>query len=250
MNKSECYKKKIYTFFSAGDEMIPYSGLCLKTWKKNLPKDYEIEIINNSKIFSYISRNLLPGPIEAVCSSPLFFDYLALNVLYNNGGIFLRPHIVMTEKFKPCELLIESSDLVFYYNMDLYNCCPGFYMAKRGSLLLKNMLDRFFTASDMCLSKIFFHSLRDVKYGRFLGIDAENTGFLMEKSLFGVYNEYIHKKYYFTDICSWDEFVKTSKGLTLLNCLWLPEKYKKMGEFEFLNQNILLSKIFKKILYV
>ena len=79
-------------------------------------------------------------------------------------------------------------------------------------------------------------------------LDCEESGYLMEKAMYGVSNSYLYKKYYFSDICSIEDFIKITKGITFLQTNNTPKIYNKMSEDEFLKQEILLSKIFRVLL--
>lgn len=237
-------KKKIFTYFEE-EKIYSYLNLCIKTWQKNISDDYEVVKLNSKNISSYIPQNKLPDPTRAKCSFLHFLDYVSAAVLFYNGGIFLSPEIILTnnfcEKILVDETLLQRTDLVLFSRSQKHEFCSGFMMANKGSKILGKYLKSFETQS---LSEV----IKDVNLREVIFLDPEECGYLMESSMYGVYNEYIYSKYYFADICATEDFFKTSKGITCLNSSWTPEKYKKMSEQEFLGQDILLAKIFNEIM--
>lgn len=236
--------KKIYTFI--GDKgLSPYLSLCIKTWRKNIPEDYEIVKLNSKNLSDYIPNNILPDPTRASSSFSHFFDYIASAVLFCNGGIFLSPEVIMTQSFYSSglldESLLEKTDLVLFGREKGREICKGFMMANKGSKILKYFLE---SKDNISLSEL----LRGTSEGHVISLDAEDSGYLMELAMYGVFSEYIYQRYYFTNIGSTKDFFKASRGITYLNSAWTDEKYNKMSENEFLKQDILLSKIFKSII--
>lgn len=250
--------KTIYTYFEE-KTMPPYVNLCLKTWENNIPKDYKIEKINRKNLFKYIPEKFLPDSlyakcrVEKECSFPYFYDLVAAYVLWLHGGIFLDADTIMTDKFEPQEALLEATDLVVFSD-GINNVCPGFMAANKNSEVLEELIRRYKFAAFLPVNPktprnfIFNDTIADFSSNDVILLDCEDYGYLMEKSMYGIFNEYLYKKYYFTDVCSTADFFENSKGLTALHNSMTPEKFKKTEEKEFLNLNILLSKIFKNIL--
>lgn len=250
--------KKIFTYFKE-ETMPPYTKLCLKTWKHNLPPGYEIIILDDKNLFKYIPENILPDSLRMKCSSeiqcsfPHFFDFAAACVLYFNGGIFLDTDTIMTDKFKPEEILLENTGLIMF-SEGKSNVCPGFMMANKGSLALEELIRRYQFTYYLPKNKksernyLINDVLAEFSSKDVMLLECEDYGYFMEKTMYGIFNEYIYKKYYFSDACKTEDFFENSKGLTALHNSITPQKYKKMKENEFLEQNILLAKIFKHIL--
>ena len=246
--------KKIYTYLCQNSPQ--YFNLCIKTWKKSLKNKYEIIILNEENISSY-----LPDVFLKVFSDkrikenkvPYFYSYLSSVILHKNGGIFLQPDMIMTKEFETQLILLENCDFVAFSN-GKNNICSGCIMANKHSKVLDELIRRYrfmdFLLPLFVSSENFI--LNDViKYfpqNDVLLIDSEDAGYCMEKSMYGVSGKYLYEKYYFSDICNIDEFFNHTRGLTALNDNFTPQKYRKMNENEFLSQNILLSYIFKEIL--
>ena len=249
-------KNFIFTYLNLPKESPSYINLCIKTWQKYIPEGYNVAILNPENLKNYISSEILNKNIYDRISSDfsfLAYEYIAAAVLYCNGGIFLEPGIIMTEKFSPPEILLSKFEIILYGSSKT-NICPGFIMAKKESEILEELLRRLTFFLYLPETKNYRHLmlLKDMLKENYSStavvLDCENTGYLMEKALYGVCNSYLYSKYYFSNICSIEDFIKTTKGLTFLQVQNTPEIYKKMSEQEFLKQDILLSKIFKTLL--
>lgn len=244
---------KIFTYLDFEPEKIPpYLNLCIKTRRKYLPDGYETVILNKKNLAKYLPKNLLPGHRNK-CSFPHFFDYLSALVLYENGGIFMDADTIMTDSF--CEYLpiFERRDVVLF-GMNKFNICPGFIKAEKKSPFIEELIRRYIFKSYLPVQK---NSKRNFVINDVMSyfdeedvtvLDCEKTGYYMEKSIYGVFDSYLYKQYYFENYSPLEDFIKTAKGLTALHNSLTPQKFKTMDEKKFLNQEILLSKIFKTIL--
>ena len=249
-------KKFIFTFLNPTEKTPDYIKLCLKTWHKYAPAEYCIVTLDNQNLKNYIPPELLNKNIIDNISanySDLIYEYIAAAVLYCNGGIFLSPGIIMTDKFSPPEILLSKFEIVLYGNSKAAPS-PGFMMARKNASILEELLRRlaFFSYLPETDNYKPFTLLKDMlKEDNSLSaivLDCEESGYLMEKAMYGVSNSYLYKKYYFSDICSIEDFIKITKGITFLQTNNTPKIYNKMSEDEFLKQEILLSKIFRVLL--
>ena len=249
-------KKFIFTFLNPTEKTPDYIKLCLKTWHKYAPADYCIVTLDNQNLKDYIPPELLNKNITDNISanySDLICEYIAAAVLYSNGGIFLSPGIIMTDKFSPPDILLSKFEMILYGSSKA-NPCPGFMMARKNASILEELLRRliFFTYLPEPQNYKPLMLLKDMLQEDYstsaVALDCEENGYLMEKSMYGVSNSYLYKKYYFSDICSIEDFIKTTKGITFLQTNNTPKIYNKMPEDEFLKQDILLSKIFRVLL--
>ena len=249
-------KKFIFTFLNPTEKTPDYIKLCLKTWHKYAPADYCIVTLDNQNLKDYIPPELLNKNITDNISanySDLICEYIAAAVLYSNGGIFLSPGIIMTDKFSPPDILLSKFEIILYGSSKT-NPSPGFMMAKKNASILEELLRRliFFTYLPEPQNYKPHMLLKDMLQEDYstsaVALDCEENGYLMEKAMYGVSNSYLYKKYYFSDICAIEDFIKTTKGITFLQTNNTPKIYNKMSEDEFLKQNILLSKIFRVLL--
>lgn len=246
--------KNIFTFFD--NKISPaYLNLCLQTWLINAGDEYQINILNYENLHKYVPSCVLEN-IKKQTSSvlyPIFIDYIASVVLYHNGGVFLDADTILTEKFNFQDVLLKNSDLIVF-SKGLSKVCSGFMLANRGASVLGELIKKY-------ESVLFSSVLQGKKRNSFISdiasdfgindifrLDCEKNGYYMEQKLFGVVSDYIYQKYYFTNICSVDEFFENTDGIVALHNSKTPEYYKKMNEKEFLAQDILLAKILKKII--
>lgn len=86
----------------------------------------------------------------------------------------------------------------------------------------------------------------------FHSIDRKQNNIIMEvaywdeqKQEFSPNEQYV--KYYFENDFS-EYFLQKEQGLVMLHNSWTPDKYKSMGKDEFLQQNITIAKVLKKLL--
>ena len=248
-------KNKIFVFGLYTQTIPPYLNLCLKTWRKNLPDGYEIIFLNENNIYDYIPAKFLPlMHTESNCIlRAYFYEYISAAVLYYNGGIFLDRDVIITEKFLPPDILLSRYNLVLYGN-SAFDICHGFMMANQYCPLLKELMNRLVlllknpAPRNFKKNEVLKNVLKDYLLQDTLVLDAEETGYCMEKAMYGVFSSYLYNRYYFTDIGNVEDFCNVTKGITALNDSFSPEKYRQMSEKEFLNQEILLAKIFKVIL--
>ena len=248
-------QKKIFTYIPCPKSLPGYLKLCLKTWNKYLPSNYEIITLSPQNIENYIEKTFITESIlkKLPENSYLIQEYIAYAALYCNGGIFLEQDVIMTPNFSPPDILLSKYEMILYGNSK-NDVCHGFIMAQKGAPVLEELLRRlafsFYLPENYNYKSltILRNLLKEDNSQKVIVLDCEDSGYLMEKSMYGVFNSYLYKKYYFSNICSQKEFFNTTKGLTALHKELTPEIYRKMNEKEFLNQDILLSNIFKTLL--
>lgn len=247
---------KIFTFYNAGSSP-PYLNLCLKTWQLNKPDNTEIKILNLNNLEEVLPSKVLTKFQKQTgqCSFPYFIDYLAALVLYHNGGIFLDADTLFTHKNETNSVLLKNTDMIVFAQ-NKKEVCPGYIMANKGSFILEEIIRRYEFASYLPQGGspkrnfIISDTSRDFSSRDILFLDCEDSGYNMQKTQFGIVSDYVYKKYYFSNICSVEDFFENSKGITSLKNSATPDKYKNMSEEEFLSQDILLAKIFKRIINV
>ena len=247
--------KNIFTYIPSNTPF--YTNLCLKTWEINKPKNYNIIILNSQNISQYLPKDLMPLNFTTKQIENFSFtqDFVASLVLYNYGGIFLEPNIIMTDKFKTNEILLKNTGLVVFSD-NRYNICQGFMMGNKNSKILEELIRRYnfmkYIPIEIQNSRNFI--LNDV-VKRFaqndvLIVNIDKSGYYIDKSMYSLHNEYLYKKYFYTNASNTDDFFELCKGLCYLNNNFIPEEYKNMKQKDFLKKDILLAQIFKKILNI
>ncbi len=251
-------KNKIFTLLKY--PLTGYLDLCLQTWKKYTPDSYEIIFLTLENFYEYIDSSLLNllnlknlRKPEFNNFSNLVCDCISTAVLYCNGGIFLDTDTIMTNKFRTSDILLKKYELIVYGNC-AKRICPGFIMAQKNSGILEELLRQLsfymylpendnYKRTDALTALI-----KESPNEKIIILDCENQGYYAEKAMYGIFNSYLYKKYYFSDIGTVQDFLSVTKGISALHNSMTPDEYKKMTKEEFLNQNILLSKIFKTLL--
>lgn len=210
-----CFNKTIFTSVNKTDKNYFLTDLCLKVWKKNLPEDFNICVVNQSDVF-----------------------YSANELAYDKGSVFLCAETILTPNFLRLENLLSHYEVVLF-GESRNNFSDKFLMSK--SLSKKQNID---FANKKWLQDLLQQDIND----RFIIVDIEKSGFLMEKTLYGVSNKQTFQSCYFSNCVDVEEFFSYSKGVSFLNKEFVPEKYNQITSDEFLEQDILLAKIFKKLL--
>lgn len=269
--------KRIFTFWEPKESMPNYIKLCIKTWKIFLP-EYEIVILDYSNINEWLGENFFDKTLYSDYTLPKQADAIRCALLERYGGIWFDcDTIISSEKFKGF-LDINSDCIMLGQHI-------GFIIAKSNAKILKiwlKAIKRNLFLHKLCKNKLFrkFYSLINKKFVKcmdkwdFLGnsilnkymlsmnskdfysIDKIKTSAFPEEKMLiekGIEqtsenrrNAYIN--FYFTGNNYAEYALNNTSGISLHNS-WTPEKYKNMSmsEEEFLQQDITLSKILKKL---
>ena len=243
-------QKNIFTFF---DEEFspPYLKLCIDTWKVNKQGNYKINIINHDNLSDFLPCNLIKQFFKINKNYfSNFVDVIALYTLYNNGGVFLDADTLLTQKTDFFEVLLEQTDLVVFSEGNK-KICPGYMMANKNSKILQNILNQFSNTKDKLFSfernNLINNSILNCPPDEILFLDSEEQGYQIERKIFGVSMEYLYQMYYFSNNYSTEEFFEKSNGITALRNSLTDNYFKSMNIKDFLSQDILLSKILKRI---
>lgn len=247
-------KYKIFTFVDFKDVVPPYLILCIQTWRRSLCDKAEIIILNRNNVTDYIDCYLLTesvlNPFKP--NNPMFYDYMALLVLYCNGGIYIDADTIMTDAFVPDFSLLNDYEAAVYYSPNTGVCC-GFLMAERYSPLLEELIRRYRFENYLPYRNIARNSIfQDVLYKSYkeqtFFYDAISSGYLSEAKEFGGFSENVYKRYYFSKDIPIENFLRNNRGIVSLHNSLTPEKIQTMTIKRLLRQNMLLSKIFRVLL--
>lgn len=234
---------KIFIYKNNAQKKSLFSDLCTEIIKKNIPNSCEIIILDTKNIKKYINKNLLKKINKT--QTQLSFDFLIFCVLYCNGGFFLKNDVLITKKSELfCELL-SKFDLVCFENT-LTKTSTNFLIANKNSNTLQKIIcdkSNYNSTFEDIINKI-----QDNYPNNIITLDNEKSSYLMEKRVFGVTGKFTYQQCYFSNTISLLDFFENFKGIVLLNEKYTPKKYKNMPKNEFLNQDILISKIFNKLL--
>ena len=266
-------KKILFTFWEPKGKIPGYLQLCMKTWKIFLP-DYEIKIMDYQQVKEYLGETLFSNIICKSMPLSMQADAMRVALLSKYGGIWMDADTIVLngdfiKEFENFELAMigEGKDNFQYM---------GFIFASNNSSILnswlKIIIDRVKYYKNILVDKRNFsisnETLKMVNSFDYLGngiIDSilknnNNTKYLrVESSRLNTFperkiftNSSIDKKqkyklFYFQK-GEPQTIIKNLTYLILLHNSWTPHKYKTMSENEFLNQDILLSKLLGQIL--
>lgn len=245
---------KIFTFLDFENGVPPYLNLCIDTWRKNLKGDCEIIILNRENLQKYIDKYLLTESVTNPSQpfTQFFCDYVAALILYSNGGIFIDADTIITDSFDIDFNLNNEFDSAVYKDAKNNVCC-GFFMAKKYSKILEELIRRYRFESYLPLHNLRRNFILDdvfknAELERVCFLNSKIKGYLLEEKEYGLFSDEYYRNIYFTNTYNIETFLRNTNGMTALHNSFTPDKYKCMSEEEFLNQDILLSKIFRVLL--
>lgn len=245
--------KYIFTFLNFKNFIPAYLKLCIETWIRNLDESYQIIILSPNNINQYIDKKLLTESVinPAKPFSPFFNDYISFLVLYCQGGFFLDADTILTDFAIKNFNLFNDYDFVLFTEKE--NVSPGFIMAQKHTpileeLILRYRIENYFLPEKRKRNYILNDVISNYKGNNMLLVDNQKSRYKMENLFFSPDNILRYKNYYFSKDISIESFIKNRNGIHALHNSITPDVYKKMNQIEFLNQDILLSKIFKVLL--
>ena len=266
------HKKHIFSFWEPKDKIPGLLQLCIKTWKKFFP-DYEIIILDYEKTKKYLGEPLFSNIICDNMTVQIKSDAIRVALLKKYGGIWLDTDtIILNRKFIE---QFQRYELAMIGEKNKYQYIGFIYASKKSSLLdewLKQIIQKVKKYKSI-LSNINSAIIRKNNSARilskfYLGYDIINSLLMNKKGVkyyrldskkikcfperifaknISMKSEQLYKEYYFKKGDP-EIIINNSKGLILLHNSWTPLRYKRMSESAFLKQDILLSKLFLKLL--
>jgi hypothetical protein len=255
--------------------MPAYLSLCLKTWKKYVPVNYKIIILDYSNLSDYLDKKLINQILCKYMTLPIQADAIRVAILHKYGGFWMDTDI----------LIINSKFINMFYGSDLimfgdskaqFKQHIGFIYASSNSTILKAWLNiiiyrvkifkRNLTLKRLFPNKYFNNLYKQSKHWSYLGngildklvnnssekefkrIERDDV-YALPDQIFDKkdsYTQYIN--FYFSSVKTIPK-LKRCKGVLYLHNSWTPRKYKKMSEKQFLRQDIVLAHLISKALY-
>ena len=250
----------------------------MKTWKKNIPDDYKIIILDYSNIKDYLSIHMINKILCKDMTLATQADAIRIAILHKYGGFWMDTDtILINNKFIE---LFNGSDLIMF-GWSKYKCkqYTGFIYASNKSKILKIWLDKIIEKV-----KIYKNILKALPYNNkknnnnyqkfmknikwsylsngiidnlvenvpekdYKRIEIENVYALPDQII--LKGPYVQRyvKFYFSSLNNF-YFLKKCKGVLLLHNSWTPKKYKKMSDITFLKQKFFLSYLISNILAI
>lgn len=270
--RAKITKNNIFTFWEPRNKIPGYLKLCIKTWEKYLPQ-YKINILDYEKAKEYIGEKLFSKIVCKNMTMRVQADAIRVALLNKYGGIWLDTDTIVFngkffEQFRNYELAMigENKKKIQYI---------GFIYANNSSLIkiwLNQIIDRIkyykYILSNKQNTKSWNNSwdkvnslfylgyhiinplLKNITDKRYFRLDSSSINTFPERTLFKNISSddlKLYKIFYF-EKGDPEIIIKKSKGFILLHNGVTPKKYKDMTEAEFLNEDILLSKLLSKLL--
>lgn len=258
--------KNIFTFWEPRNNIPGYLKLCIKTWKKFLP-EYEIYILDYEKAKKIIGDFIFSKIICKNMPLALQSDAIRVAILKKYGGIWLDTDTIILKgnfikKLKNFELAMIGEEKRKIQYM-------GFIFASKESSLLNEwqnkIIKRVEIYKHLNLTKnnnskisilylgneIINPILRNITKKIYFRFDSSRVNAFPERNFYknsslNVIQQY---EYFYFQKRDPNILIKKNVDIILLHNSWTPLKYKLMKEEEFLNQDILLSKLLSKILF-
>jgi hypothetical protein len=269
-------KAKIFTFWEPRNNIHGYLNLCLKTWKKYLT-NYDIVILDYMNLEQYLGKNFFDKSLYKNYSLAKQADAIRCAVLERYGGIWLDLDTIITsEKFEQmlngldAELVMFRKHLGFIYaqkNATILrlwlNAINDKLVWDKTNLLCRPMREVLRVFNPQKAHKMMSWSvlgndllnpyLKEARSKQFLSLNTNNSDDMPECKFARLHdwqcknNEKVFQKFYIENDYS-DFVLENVDGIILLHNSWMPNKYKKLSEKEFLALDNTLSNLFKKIL--
>lgn len=129
----------------------------LKTWKKHVPSDWKINIIDSKNLHNFVSKEFID---KYIYLDPVrFSDFLRIELLLNNGGVWMDPGIFVTngaflDTFHS-EMITHKYDATlfeFVINTTMTHAPHlenWFIMAPKNSKLIKDLYTEFIKSENI-----------------------------------------------------------------------------------------------------
>lgn len=261
--------------------MHPYLKLCIKTWEKFLP-DYEIVILDYSNLDRWLGKDFYPKNLWTDFSLPKQADAVRCAVLRRYGGVWMDTDTIITSS--KCQDIFNIDSEIVLFGMHIgfivakknayilrkwerrlqrkirfYKWCRKskrvrklFAFFEGGRERLAERLERWDYLGNSILNKMLLRS----SLKRYAPVDREKAKALPEV-VYAKEHDWakesaadpvtVYRKFYFEN-----DFVNyalhDNQGIIYLHNSWTPDSYKRMSEKEFLNQDITLSNILRRLL--
>lgn len=264
----------VFTFWEPNNSVPGYLSLCMKTWKKYIPSEYKIVILDYSNLRDYLGIKLINLILCKDMNFAMQTDAIRIAILYKYGGFWMDfDTIILNSKFIN---MFYGSDFIMFRQSKPYNKhYSGFIYASSNSTILKAyfktiiykvrlykhrlLLYRFF--HNKYFAKLYKQSrhwsylttsiieglAKNTSDKEFKNLEIDYTYALPDLTTLKGPSKERYINFYFSSVNNMP-IIKKSKGVLLLHHSWTPGKYKKMSEDQFLRQNIFLAHLISNAL--
>ena len=268
------YSHFVFTFWEPNNSVPGYLSLCMKTWKKYIPSEYKIVILDYSNLRDYLGIKLFNLILCKDMTFAMQTDAIRIAILNKYGGFWMDfDTLILNSKFIK---MFYGSDFIMFRQSKPYNKhYSGFIYASSNSTILKAyfkaiiykvrlykyrlLLYRFF--HNKYFAKLYEESrhwsylstsiiedlAKNTSEKEFKHIEIDNAYALPDLTILEGPSKERYNNFYFSSVNNMP-IIKKSKGVLLLHNSWTPEKYKMMSEDQFLRQNIFLAHLISNAL--
>ena len=262
----------VFTFWEPRDSIPGYISLCIKTWKKNLPNNYKVIVLDYHNLKDYLNDKIINEIFDKQMSLSIQADAIRVAVLQKYGGFWIDADTIITNS--SFMNMFYDSDLIMFGNSKRKILNIGFIYASSNSTIIKDWLNNIIRRTRIYKQRLFLKQIfkfkpldqyfKKLKVANYLGNGiineiVKNTStrsfkLLERDEAYAFPDQLLYKEpvksyqnFYFTKGDP-EPILRKCKGVLLLHNSWTVSTYKKMSEKEFLQQNIMMSRLFLRIL--
>ena len=262
----------IFTFWEPSNSLPGYISLCFKTWKKYLPGEYKVIVLDYHNIRDYLNYKIINKILFKEMTLQAQSDAIRVAILQKYGGIWMDSDTIITNS-KFMNMLYGSDLIMFGYSKKKIVHIGFIYASNKSTILkvwLKNIIMRIRIFKQRLFLKRIFpikrfkQSFEELLSWNYLGNgilgkiieNIQNKSFkILEREEAYVLPELnfyknplkCYRDLYFTPGDP-ENILKKNKGVLMLHNSYTHEKYKKMSEKEFLQQDIMLANLLLRLL--
>ena len=270
-------RKRIFTFWEPKSNIPGYLHLCMRTWEKFLP-DYEVVLCDYSNLADYLDKTTVSEILCKKMPLPQQADCIRAALLKNHGGIWLDADTIITSA--NCFKWMEKSEVVMIGRPNtagrvhvgfIYTSRPdtdfinAWYSALRYRIRNYKLLYKFIFLRwifrkkwremirwNYCSNAIIDPLWKNFPSDKFILVDRDQIGalpeFLSKLNKQSIPLGKLYHDFYLKKGNARTQVMDKTKGLVLLHNSRMPKPYRDMTANEFLQQDILLADLLKRIL--
>jgi hypothetical protein len=207
INSEYILPKQIYCYWHDLSNN-PVINAHLKTWEKNIPSDWKINIINNKNLHNFVSKEFID---KYIYLDPVrFSDFLRIELLVNNGGVWLDPSIFITngaflDTFHS-EMITHKYDATLFELVDKTTMHHApylenwFIMAPKNSKLIKDLYTEFIKSENIGFLKYKNTILIPSNINLISTLKYEDNTYLMQHAILNYLFHTKPRNYYYVNI--------------------------------------------------
>ena len=242
------FERVVWQYWETSDEYpngIPYIDLCHQTVDNNAGTGvgYKVIRLNEKTVFNYVDINPLLLNMKGTSNQlAQKADYIRAKLLCKYGGIWLDSDSIVLNSMDP--IFDKLEDLEFYGYKIIAPCVWAFACRKDAAIMKKWCENNERILGETKGNNIFYGELGHKSLRNFMD---------ESKSFFDNANETVHQidhryawRYMQINDLEPEEFLKPNQPFIMLNNTLIYDEIKRMSKEELKEQNILLTKFFKK----